>query len=471
MTDSPTYIRFWSGLTSIGGTVISLENGRHRLIFDFGLSYNPGEAYLDGQVKLRPTALVQDHLHLNMIPPIDGIYGHQNIGPSLDLVAAEESDRQSAVLISHLHLDHMGAMGLTHSDIPVYLTEDSHRLYQALEHIGEGVAGTRTYSTCAFDTPFTHGPFTITPLAVDHDIPGACSFHIRTPHGSLLYTGDFRLHGQHPEVAYEWLEKAKALGIDILISEGTTLRPHEEGQNEPLLGDPAHPATLITEAALPAKVQDIVGATTTLAVFNLYHRNLVRLATMLDVGQMSGRVVALEPETAYLATKLLGRNDFSVYIGENTHAEQLSGQTTPWKKALLAELPQVTAAMLRQNPSGYFVQNSYPNCLELLDLLGIGGCYIHSNGMPLGSFDPAYPRLKKLLERLKLDYHYVGTSGHAIMQHLQYVSDELAPRVLVPLHSFNPHRLQANHGQQLLPTLGVVYQMQAGLLQEIDRSH
>jgi len=462
MTENSTHLRFWSGLTSIGGTVITLESAGHRLVFDFGLGYSPGEAVLDGQVKTRRSSLVRDYLRLQMIPPLDGIYCRATLGPSSPLPAAENSAWQTAVLISHLHLDHMGAMGLVHPQIPVYLTRDSYRLYLALAEIGEGVPHPREYTPCEYNHPFRHGPFVVTPLAVDHDVPGACSFHIETPGGTILYTGDFRLHSGRHEIARTWLEQAKELGVDILISEGTTLRAQEEGTTAPLQGDPSLPETLATEVCLGEKIQAIVSSTPGLAVFNLYHRNLTRLATMLDAGKISHRQVVLEPETAYLAKELLHRDDFSVYIGENTQ-DLLQGDACPaWKRRVVAQFPHVTAACVRSKPEQYFVQNSYVNCLELLDLMEIGGCYIHSNGMPLGPFDPAHPRLKKLLERVGLTYHYVGTSGHAMPQHLQYVCDTIAPKVLVPLHSFNPGRLQANHGKQLLPELGLRYRIENG---------
>jgi len=355
-------------------------------------------------------------------------------------MSAEESSWQTAVLISHLHLDHMGAMGLVHMDIPVFMTEESRKLYLALNAIGEGVIGDREYSTCRYDVPIVHGSFVITPLQADHDVAGACSFHINTPHGNILYTGDYRLYGAKPPIAPLWVEKAHALGVDVLISEGTTLRAPAEGENEQIIGDGSILPTL-SEDMLPARLTSLLGECGSVAVFNIYHRNLRRLNMMLDAGRISGRTVALEEETAYLARHLLGREDFVL--------------TTA-----------LAACDVRQNPSRYFLQNSYRNCLALLDLAGVGGHYIHSNGTPLGDFDPAYPRLKALVEQCGLEFHYVGATGHALPQHLQHVVDVLAPRVLVPLHSFNPHRLTNCAGQRVLPALGALYRLNDGFLEE-----
>ena len=443
MQETATYLRFWAGLTSIGGTVISILHGEHRLILDFGFNYNPGNIFSDKQVQLRPAHLVHDYLRLEMIPAIPGVYPKSELLACEGLLSAEESPWQTAVLISHLHLDHMGAMGLVSPRIPVFLTEESLELYRALGEIGEGVSGERGYSVCQFDVPLEHGPFVITPLKVDHDVSGACSFHIRTPHGEVLYTGDFRLYGATPPSAMRWLERAQALGVDVLISEGTTLRSPAEGESEEIIGDGSLPDTLTTEDMLPAKLYSLLSGTG-LAVFNIYHRNLRRLGMMLDVGRGSGRIVVLERETAHLARTLLSRGDF-------------------------VETADISAPMIRENPARYLVQNSYRNCLALLDYAGLNGSYIHSNGTPLGDFDPAYTRLRTLVEKCGLEFHYVGATGHAIPQHLQYVADTLAAKVLVPLHSFRPQRLTAAIGQRVLPERGVIYRLEGGVLHALTR--
>ncbi|MBT9134815.1 MAG: Ribonuclease J [Firmicutes bacterium] len=443
MQETATYLKFWAGLTSIGGTVISVEHGKYRLMFDFGFSYNPNNIFGDKQVRLRPAHLVHDYLLLDMIPAVPGVYRQRDLGDGASLLSAEESPWQTMVLISHLHLDHMGAMGLVSPSVPVFLTAESLGLYSALCAIGEGVDGERDYSACRFDAPLAHGPFVITPLRVDHDVPGACSFHIRTPHGNLLYTGDFRLYGTTPPVAPQWLEAARTLGVDVLVSEGTTLRAPAEGESEWITGDGSLPDNLTTEDMLPGKLHALL-SNTGLAVFNIYHRNLRRLGIILDAGRAAGRTVVLERETAYLARTLLAREDF-------------------------AETSDICASLIKGNPTQYLVQNSYRNCLALLDFAGVGGSYIHSNGTPLGDFDPAYAKLRALVEKCGLEFHYVGATGHAIPQHLQYVADTVAPKVLVPLHSFWPQRLSAAVGQRVLPERGLVYRFKDGALEALPQ--
>ncbi len=150
-----TNIRFWGGLRTIGGTVVTVEYKDSRVIFDFGMTYNPASNIFDGQIKRRTHGMVRDNLRLKLIPPIDGLYSAESLGDyQPKLIPAEESSQKTAVIISHLHLDHIGAMGLIAPSIPVYLTKESHELYRALEVIGQGVPGERDYQSCDYGVSF-----------------------------------------------------------------------------------------------------------------------------------------------------------------------------------------------------------------------------------------------------------------------------------------------------------------------------
>src|SRR4051812_25389544 len=106
-----TNIRFWGGLRTIGGTIVTVEYKGSRVVFDFGLKYDPSTNFFDGQLKLRTTNIVQDYLRLGMVPKIDGLYSERDLAGNEGVVPAEKDHRETAVIISHIHLDHIGAMG------------------------------------------------------------------------------------------------------------------------------------------------------------------------------------------------------------------------------------------------------------------------------------------------------------------------------------------------------------------------
>ncbi|MGD6969313.1 MBL fold metallo-hydrolase [Rossellomorea vietnamensis] len=463
---SKTSLTFYSGLRTIGGTIIALQHEDTRVIFDFGLTYNPAANIFDGQVKVRKSAMARDYLKLGLIPEVDGLYRREDLPENSSVLPAQVYAGETAVLISHLHLDHMGAMGFIDPSVPVYMTAESLHLYQALETIGEGVQGSRSYRRCEYGKPFSVGKISVTPLRLDHDIIGACAFHIKTPDGALLYTGDLRMHGENPQYVDSFIEEAKKLGFDAVIMEGTTLRNEEELPDSLLVPDRSMPDDALTESDLPAKMAEILDATSRIGLFNIYHRNIDRINGILKTGRETGRKVVLEAATAEIAKRLAGNQDFFIYESEEIRQAQASGTLPDWQKSLLLEYPAVSFQDMNENPGSFFIQNSYDQSLELFDLNTDGGVYLHANGVPLGSFDPAYENLQRILDAVGLEHIETGTGGHAIPQHLKYIVDELDPAFLIPLHSFHPERLHPKNGHQLLPVCGKRYILSNGMVTE-----
>ncbi|MDR4890442.1 MBL fold metallo-hydrolase [Fredinandcohnia sp. QZ13] len=457
-----TTLTFHGGLRTIGGTIISLQYGDSRIIFDFGLVYSPQNHIFDGQIKLRKSSVVRDYLKLGLIPSIDGVYSKEDLPDHSTLISADTYPGNTAILISHLHLDHMGAMGMIDPSVPVYMTEDSLSLYQTLDEIGEGVQRNRSYQSCKYNQPFTVGEISITPIQVDHDVLGACAFHIQTPDGAILYTGDLRMHGAHPERIQSFIQKANEIGFDAVIMEGTTLSSEEELAEETLVSNKALPEDLVTETMIPSKMAEVLKATNGIGIFNIYHRNIDRIRGILQAGVESGRKVVLEAETAQIALNHLGAQNFLVFQSE----EIRQAPVPKWQTRLFNKVSTISYKQINQHPDQYFVQNSYDRSLELFDLNVENGIYLHSNGVPLGSFDPAFQNLERVLQLIGLERVLIGTGGHAIPQHLKYIVDELDPATLIPLHSFYPERLKPKNGVQLLPQYGKTYLLSEGKITE-----
>ncbi len=57
----------------------------------------------------------------------------------MGLIPAEESQFNTAVFITHLHLDHMSAIGMVAPQIPVYMHQNAILIERALETTGDGV--------------------------------------------------------------------------------------------------------------------------------------------------------------------------------------------------------------------------------------------------------------------------------------------------------------------------------------------
>src|SRR5690625_707968 len=73
-----TEVTFWQGLRTIGGNIIEICHGKDRVIFDFGLVYDPAGSLLEQNMH-RKHKYVHDLLKLDMIPHIDGLYQERDI--------------------------------------------------------------------------------------------------------------------------------------------------------------------------------------------------------------------------------------------------------------------------------------------------------------------------------------------------------------------------------------------------------
>ncbi len=92
----------------------------------------------DQTIELRPNHWIGDLLKMGQLPGINGLYRRADLGEDF-LVSAEESGLNTAVFITHLHLDHMALMGAIAPQIPVYLHRSAQIIERALEATGQGV--------------------------------------------------------------------------------------------------------------------------------------------------------------------------------------------------------------------------------------------------------------------------------------------------------------------------------------------
>src|SRR5699024_11216080 len=67
----------------------------------------------------------------NKLPKIDGLFRQEALEDNSTL-SYEASDLKTIVLISHLHLDHVGSLAHLHPEIPVYATVTAVALYHSL---------------------------------------------------------------------------------------------------------------------------------------------------------------------------------------------------------------------------------------------------------------------------------------------------------------------------------------------------
>jgi len=462
MKKPTTRFVMYSGLRTIGGVNASITYGKDRVIFEYGTAFEPSAAVFDAIVEPRADNWVRDLLKIGLLPRIDGVYRRRDLG-SYPLVSAEESDINTAVFITHLHLDHMALMGTVAPSIPIYLHHNAQVIERALEATGKGIQTLeRDYSDLLPNEPVKVGEIEVLPLLCKDT--GHCdfSFLITTPDGTIHWTGDLCLHGLQAEKTWAQMELLRSRHIDVMLCDGTSFidsglqRVYQSTDAHMIKPDRQVPAGVLTEEqykeALFQRIQNCKG----LCVFNYYQREMDEAADYIDWAARSGRICVFEPDSAYLVYKFHGIKP-NVYIPDSNRYNR--SNTREWFAELLENALVVTAEEICANPSGYLLQNSYRHMLELLSLPSEDGVYIHEGGEPLGEYDPAFANMRRILGKTNFEYATSEDAyfGHAYPGQVKYFVNQVDPRVLIPCHSYNPERLLPNTGEQLLPELYQTY--------------
>jgi ribonuclease J len=226
--------------------------------------------------------------------------------PGIDLVfpdiryLVEERRNIAGIVLTHAHEDHYGAMLdlWPKLKVPVYATPFTAAMLDAKRR-GEYGAEEIPVTEMTLGSRFNIGPFDIELCSVAHSIPESNALILRTPHGTVLHTGDWKLDAT-PVLGLPTDErKLRALGDEgchVLIGDSTNAV--REGRS-PSESDVAKTLTeLIVKA--PRRV-----AVTTFA------SNVARIKAVADaarkaerevvvVGRAMERVIAVARETGYL---------------------------------------------------------------------------------------------------------------------------------------------------------------------------
>ena len=148
--------------------------------------------------------------------------------PGLRLRARTVRSDVEAVVLTHGHEDHIGALPylLRELDevVPVYGTPFTLALLRGKleEH---GVADRADLRTAVPGEGASTGPFAMRFLRVTHSIPDGMAVAVDTPYGTILHTGDFKIDQTpldgRPTDLHGLAEEASGAGVHLLLSDST----------------------------------------------------------------------------------------------------------------------------------------------------------------------------------------------------------------------------------------------------------
>ena len=423
LKDKKTKITFHNGILTIGGTIIEIAYEDSHIFFDFGSEYDPASPK-------QPKDL-QDLLDMNLVPYLDNMFD-----PSIELKGYESKEdnfKDTAVFLSHVHLDHSKIINYLNPSVPLYMLEGTKSLLNTLNinndflfplH-NQGDSNVRDIIGVKENEVVQVGKIKVKVMPVDHDAYGASGLLIETPDLVISYTGDIRLHGYRKDATLNFCKESE--NCDVLLIEGVTVSFQELNENARVPEDE-------NEINLIEKINNIVKENLNKQItFNYYISNIERI---LNIIKTNPRTVVLDAYYSYVVKHATGVQSYYYQLDDKDYG--------------LDKSYEVEFEKLLQDEGSYFWQLD-TLAIEHFDRLKENGIYIHSNATPLGDFDPKYAPFIKRFEDNNIEFKLVGCSGHAYPFDLIEIIDLIKPKLLVPIHSYHPERLYNKSGERLLP--------------------
>ena len=482
----------FDGVNCIGGNKILLEDGEKRLLFDFGRNFGAEGEFYEEFIQPKNLAGIYEPVQMGFLPPFRDLYRDDMVSELCDPwlgIDAKEVGEIGGVLVSHAHVDHIGALHRLRTDIPIYCSPMTAAVSRALQDTGTSPSAAEyCYYVCRVEKdggglssphykthPYAGRKYHLTdscsaefrqfwaetpdsrelealncepvgdcaslPLKsfpVDHSVYGATAWAVETSEGWVVYSGDVRTHGAYGDYTRRFAEEAAKLDPIALIIEGT--RIDSESSN--------------TEATVKDACLDAVRECEGLVIADFGPRNVERLISFLEIARETGRELAILPKDAYLldAMRLAGGSQPVPRVdspGIRIYREY-SGSTSKWKAQTLESYQNIclTPEQLRANQDKFICCLSFWDVNELPYIRPVpGSIWISSNCEAFNEeMQIDANRLKNWLDRF--DIAFIGgdtghnspfhVSGHASRQDLLDIVRTIRPKTLIPVHTTNP---------------------------------
>ncbi len=387
------------GLNEIGKNIMVLEKDNSIIVIDCGImfpdDYMPGIDYL-----------IPDFSYLK-----------------------KNSSRIKALIFSHGHEDHIGALPYLFRDIqnctaPIYATKLTLGLIKSKLNDNQGNEQF-TYNEINTDENIRVGPFNIEFFRVNHSIPDGVGIIIRTDIGTIVHTGDFKFD-QYPidgkltefvKITNAGKEGVLALFCDSTNAEekGYTLPERDVGKT-------------LYEKFMQASKRIIVAT---------FSSHIHRIQQVLDVAKQLDKKVAIAGKTMLKTFRIASELGY-LKIPEDTIIPITKIDEFPLKKIVLLSTGSQGEPLsaLRKMSLGEHTR------IQIMreDMVIISASPIPGN-------ENAISNTINLLLKQGADVFYesiagVHVSGHAAGEEIKMMLNFVKPKYFIPIHGEYKHRIQ-----------------------------
>ncbi len=405
------------GTHEIGGSCIELAAGKSRILLDFGMPLFGGSQDIPFDEKVLEGKTVSELKKLGILPDIKGLYKGEEKGIE-------------GIFISHSHLDHYGFLQYINPDIPVYMSHGTKGTIEISNiFLSKKVFGLNIITLESWK-PFKTGGFKVTPHLADHSAFDAFSYLVQSGRKKLFYSGDFRGTGRK-YVLFDNIIKKAPRNIDCLLMEGSMM-----GRGEHLYGN---------ELAVEEGIKKSLKESSNITFLFCSSQNIDRLVSAYKACIVTGKTFVIDLYSAMIL-KHAGRVSKNIpqYNWNNVRVNYYKKQADSLVEAGLRDfLYEVKSSKIDKDE---IVRDKNKILLLARDnsiFKDILGRISNLEGSKV-----IYSMWEGYLTEKFLEYcdgkgisiEKIHTSGHANFDHLRQFARAFKPKMLVPVHTFEPER-------------------------------
>ena len=387
------------GLGEIGKNMTVIEFGNDLILIDCGMGF-----------------------------PDEDMYGIDVVLPDITYLRNNAS-RIRGMIITHGHEDHIGAVPyvLKELDIPIYTTPLTAALIELKLEEHDLLYNTQIFTKKA-GSVFRIGCFSIEFIRVNHSIPDAVALAIKTPVGTVVHTGDFKIDltpisgGMIDLVRFGELGNE---GVLALLSDSTNVETPGHSASERKVGESFDKLFLNCDKRI---------------IITTFASNVHRLQQIINVAAKYHRKVAVtgrSMENVLRTAMVLGYMD--VPEGVLMDLEQI--KTQPKNRTVIISTGSQGEAMSALYRMAFAEHKQIQ--IDSGDRVIISASAIPGNENTISRvLDELFHKGAEVIYDRHTDLH---VSGHACQEEQKMILALVKPKYFIPVHG--EHRMLVKHAE------------------------